>query len=124
MRHLKTILFDQQTGAAVPSARIEISGKVRAGLTTARELRIAGLEPRQHLESVQRGAMSLGFANTTCAPAVLVAGARFPASDRDALSPQSVEAMEAYAGVAGVPLRPNPNPSPCGSLFIWTRLRR
>ncbi|MBD0320092.1 MAG: carboxypeptidase regulatory-like domain-containing protein [Gemmatimonadetes bacterium] len=218
-------VVDQKTGAAVPSARIEISGQRRAGLTSsAGELRIAGLEPRQHLVSVERvgytyyqfiadmtpggtlavdvelepvpielagvkatgvrerralrdvgyyerarqgfarvldrnaiderkplqmidlfrgmlgfrvapsgrsseptlfsarGAMSLGSANSTCSPAIFVDGAPFPASELNSLSPRTVEAIEAYPGIAGVPLRYSANPSPCGSVFIWTRL--
>ena len=81
MRHLKPILFalllttpagpllaqranaelsirvvDQKTGAPVPSARVEISGNRRSGgLTSAAgELRVRGLEARQHLVSVER----------------------------------------------------------------------
>lgn len=48
-------VVDQATGAAVPSARVEISGKRRAGLTSdAGELRIAGLEARKHLVGIDR----------------------------------------------------------------------
>ena len=216
-------VVDQATGAAVPSARVEISGKRRAGLTSeAGELRIAGLEARKHLVGIERvgykyeqfiadmtpggtlavdielapepvalagvratsrrerkalrdvglyerarqgfatvidrdrierratmqpidllrgvrgfrvglsprgdlrlfssrGPVSLGTSNNSCEPALFLDGVSFPTRDLNTLNVADIEAIEAFPGMAGVPLRYSPIPHPCGSVFVWTR---
>lgn len=68
-----------------------------------------------------RGSVSLAPTNDTCVPDLFLDGVRVPTSDIEFIRPESIDAIEAYPGVGGVPLRFSVYPNPCGSVFIWTR---